>query len=223
MTRLAIALSLLATIAFAPACNEATGEPTPDAQEQESAFVNFEATPPISFSGDFRFSNRVFPLGRLTTDVINMQMPGAAELLAELQASGAACQLVLSNTWRCKKMHGPEAVPQSSLDALGDKDDDLFVNFGPVTAPPALVNDAPSLKEWQIFQTGSSSLGPFTGYRYLQLEGGLAKVIVEAPTGSDSLEFVVRDSTRLSKHETKNVTDSQWRFHQDLAFVVFSP
>jgi hypothetical protein len=221
MIRFSIALSLFATLALTSACSDAAGDP-PGAQE-ESAFTTFEATPPVAFAGDFRFSNRVLPLGRLTTDVINMQMPGAAQLLAELQASGAACQLVLSNTWRCKKMHGPEAVPQSSLDALGDKDESLFVNFGAVTAPPVLINDAESLKEWQISQQGSSSLGPFTGYRYLQLEGGIAKIIVPAASGTDSLEFVVRDSTRLSKHETKSVTDSQWRFHQDMAFVVFAP
>jgi hypothetical protein len=251
MMRSPIALSLLAALALAPACSDTTGRSLPDASGAPDALDApdaqgalgvsdalaeaalsltepagpeapvVEPTTPIAFSGDYRFDGQVVPLARLTVDVVNMLMQGSAERLARLKAGGATCQLVLSNTYRCKKMKGPEAVPASSLAALGAQDANLFVTFGAQTAPPVLVNDAPSLKEWQIFQAGTSSLGAFTGYRYLQLEGGLEKIVVPAATGTGSLEFVVRTSGNVAKHETKNVTENQWRFHQDMAFVLF--
>jgi hypothetical protein len=231
MKRFSIALSLFALLALAPACNDAAGGPSPDPQaasalaslESSAPAAPFEATPPIALAGDFRFEGQVEPVTRLTFDVVNMLMSGAATTLERLQDAGATCQLVVSNTYRCKKNKGPAFVPDSSLAALGAQDAAVFVTFGAQTAPPALVNDAPSLKEWQIFQTGTSSLGAFTGYRYLQLEGGLVKIIVPAATGSSSIEFIVKDATHLAKHETKNVTTNQWQFHQDTALVIFEP
>ncbi|HEU4535656.1 MAG TPA: hypothetical protein VFS00_16125, partial [Polyangiaceae bacterium] len=133
MTRPPIALALFAPLAFAAACAAPADGPSlegPDGPEASALAAaegaapppSFEATPPVPHAGEYRFQGRVVPLARLTVDVVNMLMQGSAERLARLQAAGATCQLVLSNTYRCKKMHGPEAVPASSLAALGAQD-----------------------------------------------------------------------------------------------------
>ena len=91
-----------------------------------------------------------------------------------------------------------------------------------MSGSPALVSEGESLVEWEIPQSGSSPLGAFAKYRYLELQDGLVKIIVPGAPGASaaSMELLRRDADHLGKWESKVVTESRWRWHEDMAIVV---
>ena len=147
---------------------------------------------PIALSGKLRFAGHVQPVARLTTDVIDTRMADADARLAKLQADGATCEFVGADTWRCTLMHPAADVPLSSLDAIAAGSRDLYASFGASLGKPSIVSQGDSLTEWQIPQKGSSSAGPFDSYRYLELDGGLVKIILPGKTENESLELLVQ-------------------------------
>jgi hypothetical protein len=216
--RFSSSLLVTAFAAFAAGCS---AEAAPEAAASSELG---SARAPQALSGDYRFAGEVKPVGRLTVDVIDTRMPDANDRLDAARAEGAACWLVVSNTWRCTKMHKAEAVPQSSLDAIALRGGDLFASFGAMTGSPSLVSEGESLVEWQIPQNGSSPLGAFETYRYLELQDGLVKIIVPGAPGASapSMELLRRDADHLGKWESKVVTESRWRWHEDMAIVVLA-
>jgi hypothetical protein len=212
-SRLATTL-LLAFLAAGCSAGSAEG-----ALEQASD-VSATRSTPTPLDGHFRFAGQVEAIGRLTVDVIDTRMADAATRLEALQADGAECPLVTSNTYRCTKMHPASEVPAASLDALGASNREAFAKFGAVTSAPSLVSEADSLVEWQISQTGSSKLGPFSAYRYLQLDGGLVKIVLPGATESQSLELILKDANHLGKWDSRTVSEGRWRFHEDMALVI---
>jgi hypothetical protein len=212
--RFATTLLVTAWAAIAAGCS---AESTPE--DASSSTLASTARTPIGLSGDYRFAG-VKPIARLTVDVIDVRMPDANERLDAARAEGATCWLVVSNTWRCTKMHEASDVPQASLDAIATRQRELFASFGGVTGSPALVSEAESLVEWEIPQNGSSPLGPFTTYRYLELRDNLIKIVLPGATqSSPTMELILRDAGHLDKWESKVVTESRWRWHEDMAFV----
>jgi hypothetical protein len=212
MNRFAILAGL--SLAALPACTSTPLDAAASAGESALA----TAPAPIALAGEYRFAGDVKPLGRLTVDVIDERMTGAAERLETVRAGGGNCSRVLSTTWRCTTMR-TNGVPSSSLVAMAEAAGDLVVSFDAPTAPPALVSEAESLVEWTIFQTGESSTGgAFGAYRYLDLQGDLVKIVL--PTAGGSLELTVRDESHLGKWTSKRVSEGQWRWHEDMAVLV---
>ncbi len=192
-----------------------------DESPTESASAQIgTAKAPIALSGDYRFAGDVQAVGRLTVDVIDTRMPDATARLAALREVGAACTLAMSNTWRCTKMHPTTAVPAGSLAKISARGADLFASFGATTGSPVIVSEGESLVEWEVPQDGSSSVGPFTQYRYLDLQGDLVKIILPGSGSTGSMELIVKDAMHLAKWESVTVSEGRWRFHQDMALVI---
>jgi hypothetical protein len=173
---------------------------------------------PTALAGQFRFQGTVQPLGRLTVDVIDMRMADASTRLDAARAEGAVCEITPGNVYRCSKLHDPSAVPTSSLEAIGARDRGLFASFGDVTSAPSIVSQGDSLVEWQISQSGESSVGPFTSYRYLELAGGPVKIVLPGEHGS--LELILQDEGHVAKWDDRTVSEGRWRWHDDTALVV---
>jgi hypothetical protein len=197
-------------------CTSAVRESTSSVDEST---LTTAAAPPITLTGQYTPDGSVEPIGRLTVDVIDERMAGAAARLAAVRAEGAACQRVLSTTWRCTKMHEGAAVPSTSLAAIGAANTNVYASFGAVTGSPSTVSEAESMVEWSIHQLGSSSVGPFGEYRYLDLQGDLVKIILPGTSGS-GLELIVKDEHHLAMWAKKHVSEGQWRWHEDMALVL---
>ncbi|MBX3229112.1 MAG: hypothetical protein KIT84_02140 [Labilithrix sp.] len=176
---------------------------------------------PIALDGTYYFEGEVKPLGRLTVDVVDMRMSDAADRLADLRSSGANCALVISQTYRCTKMHGASAVADASLEAIAARSAGLSVTFGARTGSPSLVTDADSLTEWQIPQNGTGLAGSFDRYTYRQLRNGPTKIVLPG-AGDLGDELLVEDASRITKWERKVVTEGRWRWHEDMAVAVLA-
>jgi hypothetical protein len=184
-----------------------------------SAADGANPTPPV---GDFRptSAGNVQAMARLTVDIIDMRQSDAQEHLASLRAAGAACQAEPADQWRCSLMHAASEVPAASLAKIGTRNQGLYATFEAPIGKPALTSQGDSLVEWAIPQSGTSSVGPFDSYRYLQMEGDMTKLILPAPRGDDGLELILQDASHLAKWDSITVTESRWRFHEDMALVV---
>jgi hypothetical protein len=194
---------------------------TADSEDQSASLSASPASvrTPTALSGDYRFDGNVKAVGRLTVDVVDTRSADAETRLQSLRAEGAACTLVISNTYRCTKMHSAGDVPSTSLDDLGESNRDLFASFGAVTSSPVIVSQGDSLVEWQISQRGTSSVGDFTSYRYLEMSGGLVKIILPGVTASQSLELIV-EGDHLGKWDSRRKSEGRWRWHEDMAIVA---
>ena len=212
MTRLATTLVLSAVLA---GCTAAA---SPDSEEQSANLS--QARSPIALSGDYRFADSVRPLGRLTVDVIDTRMSDAQSRLEALRSAGASCSLVISNTYRCTKMHPAASVPSESLGEIAEDNQSVFVTFGAVTGSPSVVTEGDSLTEWEISQEGTSSAGPFTSYRYLELADGLVKIILPGSSALSSLELIVEDEGRLGKWSSTRTSEGRWRWHEDMGIAA---
>jgi hypothetical protein len=202
-------------------CGAETG-PSTGAQGAELGTIG---RTPTALTGDYRLSGNVEAIGRLTVDIIDVRMADAAARLDAARAEGAACELAASNTYRCTKTHPAEEVPSTSLDAIAAQNPGLYASFGDVTASPSLVSQGDSLAEWQISQGGTSSAGPFSSYRYLQLDGDLTKIVLPNAASADessSLELILKDAAHLGKWASHVVTESRWRWHEDMALVILA-
>jgi hypothetical protein len=172
---------------------------------------------PTALAGKYAFQGQVRPQARLTVDVIDMRMPDAQTRLDDLDAAGAACQLVTSQTYRCTLMHDAGEVATASLDAIATSNKGIALSFGKLRGDPSLTNDAESLKEWDVPQSGSGPLGKFDGYVFRELQGGPDKIILD---GTD--EYLVDDGDHITRWQEHVISEGRWRFHQDMAVVVLT-
>lgn len=191
--------------------------PADDSSAQSS---NVEASQPLSFRGEFVPSGVVEPSMRLTIDVVDTRMSDAQERLTAIRAGGGLCELVVSNTYRCRTHKKANAVPQTSLDKIAAKNATASVTFGEMHGVPSKTSEGESLVEWSIPQNGSSPAGAFEEYRYLQLDGGLTKIVF--PGASEPYELIVKDAGHLKKWDRVVVNEGRWRWHEDMALVVLA-
>jgi hypothetical protein len=210
MTKLA---TLLFVSVFAVGCSAGAAD---DAGSESTALA--AARTPIALDGEFRAMGHVEALGRLTVDVVDTRSPDADARLAQLRSDGAACTAVMANTWRCTMMHPASEVPQASLDAIAARNHDVFAKLGGVWASPSVTSEGESVTDWQIGQKGECQAGAFETYRYLELGGDLVKIVL--PAERASVELIVKDQQRLAKWDSKVVTESRWRWHEDAALVI---
>jgi len=180
------------------------------AAETQSSEVN---AAPTALAGEYRFRGEVKPLKRLTVDVIDVRMPGAAERLEAVRRDGATCERPLANVYRCTTHRDAAAVPPESLAKIAARSEGDHATFGAVTAPPSLVNDSESLIEWEIFQEGGTHAGTFERYVYRVLAGRLSKAAL------GEVEVIVDDAAHLSRFASVTVNESRWRWHVDSALV----
>lgn len=214
MNRYAITLTLttFATLGFGCTAETRTTE-----GEESAPLAPASADAPIALSGEYRFAGTVEPLGRITYDVIDVRMSDAQERFERVRAEGATCELVMSNTYRCKNHRGPGAVPSSSLETIGERNREFFAKFeGP--ARNSLVSRADFLVEWSVKQLGATPDGAFSEYTYLSLADGLVKISLPGPM--DGTELMVKDADHLRKWDRRTVAEGRWRWHEDTAVVV---
>lgn len=195
---------------------------TAGAPGEEASEESFSAasSAPIALSGEYRFAGEVQASARLTVDVIDMRMSDAATRLAAVRAEGATCELVLSNTYRCRKVRAASAVPAESLAVIGERNAQVYASFGEVTGPARVVSQGDYLVEWQIKQAGESSAGPFDAYRYLQMGDDMVKIVLPGASEISSLELIVKDAHHVAKWDRRVVSEGRWRWHEDMALVV---
>jgi len=195
-----------------------TGCTAAASNEASSASADTSGANLIALTGTYQSHGEADAMDRLTVDVVDTRMTGSADRLAGLEAAGAACTAVFSTTYRCTSLS--KDVPQSSLDKIA-KANTFRVTFKKPTAPPSLTSQADSLTEYLVSQPGESSVGRFDSYRYLELDGGLVKIVLQdgANNGAGT-ELIVEDAKHLAKYGSTTVSDGQWRFFQDSALVV---
>ncbi len=175
-------------------------------------------TLPVLLSGAFYFTNHIEPAGRLTTDVIDTRMPDSEQRLKNLRADGAACELKTSNVYRCSKFHGPEKIPQTSLDEIARQHTDQFIIFGTQTGTPELLFKGTAVVEWLVPQNINVLGQDFTQFRLREFtDGTLRKVILP-----DGQEFIIQGSDQVSRFAINHVGDGRWRWHQDVAYVMLN-
>jgi hypothetical protein len=213
--------SLALLFVFLPVLSSGLGCAREPSAENESGSAALATGPaaPIALSGTFRPGGTAEAVGRLTTDVIDTRMSDASARLESLQADGADCQFVGADTYRCTKLHPASDVPAASLDAISTQNRGVFATFGEVTGAPTIASQGDSLVDWQVPQTGESSGGAFTFYTYREMDG-VTKLLL--PARASTLELLVRDKSHLGKRDSHTVTESRWRFHQDMAVVVLA-
>ena len=179
-----------------------------------AAFAN-----PYSFSGDYRFTGVVEPVGRMTVDVVDARMPDAAKQVQTIESNGGYCQRVASSI-RCTTMNHASSVPQSSLLKIHDKNVGLQVSFGTQTSPPSVITRGSTVVDWQISQPVQWAGGRADNYVYREMQGGISKLIL--PGTPEPLTLNSVDGQTLNKQETFVVTESRWRWHEDMASIVLT-
>lgn len=204
---------LLALAALASGCSASSSE---DVNQESYGLSN----PTISLSGEYRFAGRVEPLNRLTVDVVDMRMSDAKDRLEAVKSGGGQCTLAVSNTYRCVTHGDAVDVSTESLDKAKERNANLAVTFGPVTGGAELVSQAPGLTEYKIHQQGSSPLGAFEEYTYLDL-GDLVKIVLPSG-GIETLELMVDKDGTLRKWERVVDHEGRWRWHEDATLVYLA-
>lgn len=172
---------------------------------------------PMPFKGDYVFKNRVNVLGRNTVDVIDTRRRDATERLNALRQAGSACQWVNSNTVRCVTQSPAVTVPSSSVSSVVNANQGMKVSFGALRGTPSVVSQGTSLTEWSVPQDGQWAGGPFTQYRYLELAGGLSKLVLP---GQQPLWLNTTDGKTLGVYQMLVVGEGRWRWHEDAMEVL---
>lgn len=173
---------------------------------------------PFSFRGIYAFRGNVSVIGRQTVDIVDVRMPESAARMDEIRRTGGACQRVSSSTFRCVTLSPADAVPASSVAQLRLRNRGVAIAFGDMTGTPSVVTRAPSLTEWSIPQRGRSRLGDFAQYRYLELTGGLSKLVL--PGSPEPLWLNTTDGKTLRQYDSLSTTESRWRFHVDSVELI---
>lgn len=176
-----------------------------------SSSVAFAA--PVGFQGIYQFRGTVQMMGRRTTDVIDTRMADASQRLESLRRAGATCTVVNSTTYRCITL-STQFDPIAAV-SLAQRNEGLTVAFGPVTGVPSLVTQGDSFVEWQIPQQTRWNLGAGETYRYLELRGGLVKLVLP---GRPELWLNFQDG-RLRRFDSITTTVDRWRFFEDYGEV----
>lgn len=175
---------------------------------------------PFAFRGSYVFKNKVNVVGRYTVDVVDTRMADSRTRLDTLRKDGATCQWVNSNTVRCVSHLPAASVPASSIEKMRANNAGFSVTFNEAWGTPSIVSSGTDLTEWSIPQRGLSPLGSFDHYRYLEMSGGLAKIVL--PGTPEPLWLNTLDGKVLLKYESLMVPESRWRWHQDTAELVLS-
>lgn len=175
--------------------------------------VSAAVAAPISFQGVYQFRGTVQMMGRRTTDVIDTRMADASQRLEALRRSGATCTVVNSTTYRCVTL-STQFDPVAAV-ALAQRNEGLTVAFGPVSGPPSLVTQGDSFVEWLVPQQTRWNLGTGESYRYLELRGGLVKLVLP---GRPEL-WLNFQGGRLRRFDSVTTTVDRWRFFEDYGEV----
>lgn len=172
---------------------------------------------PVALQGTFAFQGHVQMMGRKTVDVVDVRMSGAAQRLAQLRQGGANCSLVNSQTYRCLTL-SREFDPLAAV-ILSQRNQGLAVAFGAMTGVPSLVSQGTDLVEWEIPQQFRWNRGAGEKYRYLELRGGLVKIVL--PGQPDLWLNLSREGLR--RFDSVTTTVDRWRFFEDYGEVILQP
>lgn len=176
---------------------------------------------PIPPRGTYVFKGGLKVFGRRTIDIIDLRMPDGNQRAESLRRAGARCEMAPAAKVRCVTLRPATAVPPESLERLRTKNRGLSVRFLEVTGVPTEISRGDSLVEWEVPQNGMWAGGKFQSYRWLELSGGLSKIVL--PGAPEALWLNTRDGRSLMKYDSVTVTESQWRFHEDTAEAILIP
>lgn len=117
--------------------------------------------------------------------------------LQDLMTQGYVCTNTGREIFRCEKNLSSAQVPPAVADRINKKYAGLSIQFLNRVADPYLVNDAVSLKEWEISQTVTFENRTFKKYRYMILNDEIHKIALGDFSASDAVYFTLSPQKSL--------------------------
>ncbi len=157
----------------------------------------FSASLP-EFSGTYEFSANQLQYQiaqhRLTISNLSQQ---AKNFMGELKSAGYSCQTITSTTYDCKKLSRQIPENLSVRNAILEKYAQQKISFQPSQSDYSLINDAPSVQEYEKNQISNMGQVQFQKTKLL-INDQLIKITVISLTQNISAYFYLNQRSELA-------------------------
>lgn len=175
------------------------------------------------FEGQYTFSSQKLNLVQARHQLlIRVQSEVSKKYMAQLKSTGYTCQSVSGATYNCKKINSQILENSVVRQAVINRYVGSWINFDYTNSDYVLTNDAPSLKEYQLYQTSQMGQMKFDQTTLLILKN-IVKIKLTKMNSSDVAYFNLTNSGMLSSitQVSQNVIPSENFISQETYIYLY--